>query len=210
MQKFVQTAMFYLLVSVLIMMAGIIFGYLWSSDIGQWIHEVYNSDSVSVSTVFTVIGGFFTALTFGLAIKAYNQWRKPFAVDRLIAIHDRLIEASALIPKLIETLYEAKNKNSKKSEFELKKNIIFHAMNIESIISSAVPLALCLREPKMAAELRLSLQSISLNEAVDNIRKKEDLSAAADDFIQYAGNEFYNLIIEERKKIDRFIMDEYK
>ncbi|MGI2045950.1 hypothetical protein [Shewanella oncorhynchi] len=214
MQKFIQTAMFYLLVSVLIMMAGIIVGYLWSSDIGLWIHDAYYGGGVSVSTIFTVIGTAFTVLTFGLALKAYNQWRKPFAVDRLIAIHDRLLESTCLIPNLSETLYKIKRLDGeieyKRREAELTKEIIIQAMNIDSIIISAIPLASLLNNAGKSAYLRGKLQEIKLVNTLKIMVDRASLAESADEMIKYVNNDFVNSVLRMRAEVDGFILDEYK
>jgi hypothetical protein len=111
-QKYLQSALFYLLVAVLIMMAGIIVGYLWSGNIGQWTHDRYYSDVVSVSTLLAFIGTFFTVLTYLLALKVYHHWKHPFILDK----HNRLVALRVLITKLL-TL----NVQYQKSLIELRK-----------------------------------------------------------------------------------------
>lgn len=139
MQKFIQTAMFYLLVSVLIMMAGIIFGYLWSSDIGLWIHDAYYGGGVSVSTIFTVIGTAFTVLTFGLALKAYDRWRDQFILDRhqrLVALHGLMAKLVLLNIKYQRALIELRKNIDQGTYFSAKETAIDRLLEYEEVIAT--------------------------------------------------------------------------
>ncbi|MFV0598065.1 hypothetical protein HG547_16040 [Shewanella sp. DNRA4] len=102
-QKYLQSALFYLLIATLIMMGGIIVGYLWSGDIGLWIYD----SGASISTTFTVIGSVFTVLTFGLGIIAYNHWKHPFDINKLhmtINLGQDLLEMLELANNYSESL----------------------------------------------------------------------------------------------------------
>lgn len=113
-KKYLQSVLFYLLFSVLIMMAGIIVGYLWSGNIGLWIYSRNISDSIGISDILTFLGVLFTILTYLLARKAYRQWRHPFILDK----HQRLVALNGLISKmgLLNIKYQ-------RALIELRKNI---------------------------------------------------------------------------------------
>ncbi|MCH7421292.1 hypothetical protein [Shewanella sp. MM_2022_3] len=125
MQKFVQTSIFYLLVSVLIMMAGIIFGYVWSSDVEKFACKLFHWELFSASTIGTV----FTVLTYFLALKAYKQWKHQFLINK----QHRLIELSNGLCELCELLSEYNKKLASYVNFD---NDCYESTRLEFIHSA--------------------------------------------------------------------------
>ncbi|MCU8036955.1 hypothetical protein ACRN98_22090 [Shewanella oncorhynchi] len=173
MQKFVQTAMFSLLVSVLIMMAGIIFGYLWSSDIGNWIY----SSGASVSTTFTVIGGLFTMLTFGLALMAYNQWRHPFILDKhqkLIDLNNNLIKLMTLLHNYSECMSNLVKSYDDDYRFEIAKvEFVTAATNYEGHVISVSFYDYLLKDSGIDKTKNFSARELSFGNTSRNMMIKD-------------------------------------
>ncbi|MCS6162346.1 hypothetical protein ACQKCO_05215 [Shewanella baltica] len=137
-QKHLQSTLFYLLVAVLIMMAGIIVGYLWSDDIGQWFYSENNSDGIGLSNLLALVGVVFTVLTYLLAYKAYRQWRHPFMLDkhqRLMALNGLMAKLATLNIKYQRALIELR-KAGRDNFINLKEHAINTLLEHEELISS--------------------------------------------------------------------------
>ncbi|VEE62568.1 Uncharacterised protein [Shewanella putrefaciens] len=137
-QKHLQSTLFYLLVAVLIMMAGLIVGYLWSDDIGQWFYSENNSDGIGLSNLLALVGVMFTVLTYLLAYKAYRQWRHPFMLDkhqRLMALNGLMAKLATLNIKYQRALIELR-KADRGNFINLKEHVINRLLEHEELISS--------------------------------------------------------------------------
>lgn len=139
-KKYQQSALFYLLISTLIMIAGIICGYLWSSDIGKWIYDKNFSNTIGLSEVLSFIGVLIAAITYRLALKAYREWKRPFKLEKMFELSSFLETLSA---RCLKIMFELKNiKNLSSEDFpENKKLIIIMIIEYEILIMKGLSYA---------------------------------------------------------------------
>lgn len=182
-QKYLQSALFYLLVATLIMMAGIIFGYLWSGDIGKWLY----GSGASVSTTFTVIGSVFTVMTFGLALIAYSQWRHPFQLDKVQRTIDlgqdllELVDLSKNYSERLLGLLGAKVGNNK-----IEKNLFTDAaLQYESKVIKIHVYNYLLRNLTTSSGISITAKDFSFGDLTETMKVDANINAVQSDSAEY-------------------------